>query len=189
MAGILIPLLVLAYFFGGKFDLNPNRDPGMALDSLDGVVVYYNGGVGQSYGRNLAPDGYNLGIRYQCVEFVKRYYYQHFGHKMPDSYGHAKDFFDKSLPQGALNKARGLLQFRNEEEVPPQKGDILVWRASWLNYYGHVAIVSAVTQDRIEFIQQNAGPFGSTRESFPMERSGGKVKVVAKGLRGWLRLP
>lgn len=179
----------MAYFFGGKFNFNPYRDPGMALDSLDGVLVYYNGGVGQSYGRNLATDGYNLGIRYQCVEFVKRYYYEHFGHKMPDSYGHAKQFFDEDVPQGGMNKARGLLQFRNEGDMAPQMGDIVVWRASWLNFYGHVAIVSNVTDERLEVIQQNAGPFGASRTSYPMEKSKGKVKVLAKGMKGWLRLP
>jgi hypothetical protein len=187
--GAVVLVLLLAFFFGERFDLNPSRSPGMVLDSLDGVKVYYNGGVGQSHGRNLAPDGYNLGIRYQCVEFVKRYYYEHYGHKMPDSYGHAKEFFDEDVPQGQLNKARGLIQFRNEEEVPPQKGDLLVWRASWLNYYGHVAIVSAVTEDRMELVQQNAGPFGSSRKSFPIDKRKGKVKVLAKGLKGWLRMP
>ncbi|MFA0963395.1 hypothetical protein AB9P05_16445 [Roseivirga sp. BDSF3-8] len=48
-------------------------------------------------GRNLTPDGYNLGLKYQCGEFMKRYYYLHLNHKMPDSYGHARDFFNPSL--------------------------------------------------------------------------------------------
>jgi len=50
--------------------------------------VYYNGSVGHVSGRNLVPDGYNPGLKYQCVEFVKRYYYQHLNHKIPDSYRH-----------------------------------------------------------------------------------------------------
>ncbi|WP_413044376.1 hypothetical protein [Pseudomonas sp. YJ42] len=62
-------------------------------------------------GRNLTQDGYNLGLRYQCVEFVKRYYFERHGHRMPDSYGHAKDFFDPQVGDGALNARRGLLQF------------------------------------------------------------------------------
>jgi hypothetical protein len=36
-------------------------------------------------------------------EFVKRYDYEHLGHKMPDSYGHAKQFFNAALSDGALN--------------------------------------------------------------------------------------
>ncbi|SUD83261.1 Uncharacterised protein [Stutzerimonas stutzeri] len=55
-------------------------------------------------GGNLSKDGYNLGLRYQCVEFVKRYYFERHGHRMPDTYGHAKSFFDPSLGDGALNE-------------------------------------------------------------------------------------
>ncbi len=47
---------------------------GDKVDSLNGVYVYYNSNVGNVSGRNLASDGYNLGLKYQCVEFVKRYY-------------------------------------------------------------------------------------------------------------------
>lgn len=43
--------------------------PGCVIPS---VAIYFNGGVNMSQGRNLTIDGYNLGIRYQCVEFVKR---------------------------------------------------------------------------------------------------------------------
>lgn len=47
---------------------------------------------------------YNIGLKYQCVKFVKRYYYEHLNHKMPDSYGHEKDFFDNTIADGQLNK-------------------------------------------------------------------------------------
>ena len=65
---------------------------GEVVDEFNGVKVYFNGAVEHVGGRNLAADGYNLGLKYQCVEFVKRYYYERFGHKMPNSFGHAKDF-------------------------------------------------------------------------------------------------
>lgn len=49
-------------------------------------------------------DGYNVGLRYQCVEFVKRYYsLEHYAHRMPNSYGHAKDLFDPRVEDGAMN--------------------------------------------------------------------------------------
>ncbi|OCG61857.1 hypothetical protein [Gilliamella sp. GillExp13] len=64
------------------------------------MKVYYNGSINNVRGRNIAKDGYNLGLKYQCVEFIKRYYYQRFNHKMPNSYGHAKEFFDPSIVDG-----------------------------------------------------------------------------------------
>jgi hypothetical protein len=53
-----------------------------------------------SDGRNAAADGYNLDIRYQRVEFVRRYYYERFKPGMPDTFGHAADFLDRMLADG-----------------------------------------------------------------------------------------
>lgn len=47
---------------------------GQPVDNFNGVSVYYNGSVGHVSGRNKTADGYNLGLKYQCVEFVKRYF-------------------------------------------------------------------------------------------------------------------
>ena len=38
---------------------------------------------------------------------------EYLNHKMPDSYGHAKDLFDANLGNGAFNSVRGLFQYRN----------------------------------------------------------------------------
>jgi hypothetical protein len=67
------------------------------VDTLNRVKVYYNGGVSNSEGRNLTQEVYNIGVKYQCVEFIKRYYYEHLHNKMPDNYGNAIDYFDTTL--------------------------------------------------------------------------------------------
>jgi hypothetical protein len=106
---------------------NPRYRVGQEIDRLNGVPVYFNGGVGHTSGRTPTPEGYNIGLKYQCVEFVKRYYYERFGHKMPDSYGHAKEFFQADLEDGALNVQRNLLQFRNGGAACPRPDDLLVF--------------------------------------------------------------
>jgi hypothetical protein len=70
-AGVCV-FLFLIWKAATTLDWNPRYRVGQEIDRLNGVAVFYNGGVGHSTGRNLAPDGYNLGIKYQCVEFVKR---------------------------------------------------------------------------------------------------------------------
>ena len=55
--------------------------PGDPIDNLNGVTVYFNGHSWNILGKNFAPDGYYLGLKYQCVEFVKRYYYLHLNSK------------------------------------------------------------------------------------------------------------
>ena len=171
----------------GKVELPTGRTVGEPIDSMNGVYVYYNGSVGNVTGRNLAPDGYNLGLRYQCVEFVKRYYYEHLDHTMPDSYGHAKDFFDPSVRDGAENPARGLIQYHNPGGSAPEVDDLLIYDATAFNPYGHVAIVSAVEGDEIEIIQQNPGPTASSRDRFRIERQGRKWHIDKGTVIGWLR--
>ena len=187
-------LLVAALAFGGyqlltRIALGSELTPGSQIDALNGVAIYYNGGVNQSRGRNTSVDGYNLGIRHQCVEFVKRYYFERFGHRMPDSYGHARSFFDPQLADGELNAQRGLLQFRNGSGALPQADDILVFGPSVFNPYGHVAIVAEVNRYAVIIAQQNAGPLHSSREALPLLPLGDGYRIEAARVVGWLRRP
>src|SRR5690554_7449178 len=82
-------LAIVAFFSFEKIRpgfLQETPEVGKAIDSLNNVLVYYNGDVGTVIGRNTR-NGYNLGLKFQCVEFVKRYYYEFYNHEMPDSYG------------------------------------------------------------------------------------------------------
>lgn len=170
-----------------RINLNFNYEVGQHLDSLNNIVVYYNGGVDNSCGRNTSPDNYNIGIKYQCVEFVKRYYYEHLNHKMPDAYGHAKDFYDKDLSDGELNKKRNLVQYKNGSKSKPKPDDLIIFSGSTFNKYGHVAIVSSVDDDEIEIIQQNPGPFGKSRDKIKLKNIDGLWILDNDRLLGWLR--
>lgn len=170
------------------WNVNPSHQVGDIVDELNGVNVYYNGGISHVEGRNLTQDGYNLGLKYQCVEFVKRYYYEFYGHKMPDSYGHAIAFFDQKLQNGQLNESRGLMQYANGTLVKPQEGDLVVYTSTLANAYGHVAIVSAVRGSEVEIIQQNPGPFGVSREVYPLSQSESGWRIEYDRILGFLRL-
>lgn len=170
-----------------KINLNFNYEVGQPLDSLNNVVVYYNGGVDNSSGRNTSADNYNIGIKYQCVEFVKRYYYQHLNHKMPDAYGHAKDFFNKDITDGELNDKRNLVQYTNGSKTKPKPDDLIIFSGHTFNKYGHVAIISSVTDNEIEIIQQNPGPFGKSRENIKLKNVGNLWTLENDRILGWLR--
>ncbi|NUE67374.1 CHAP domain-containing protein [Snodgrassella sp. ESL0253] len=157
---------------------------GQIVDQFNGVNVYYNGQISHVSGRNLTKDGYNLGQKYQCVEFIKRYYYERFKHKMPDSYGHAKDFFDASIADGHINPKRNLLQFHNGSPTQPKVDDIIVF--GW-SQYGHVAIISKVSNNQIEIVQQNPGPNASSRATYPLIYKDGLWKIDNFRVLGYLR--
>lgn len=192
---VLYTLLILAALMFGlliRYKLNSKStgkkyEIGQVIDRHNGVAVYYNGSVSNVSGRNVAPDGYNLGLKYQCVEFVKRYYYEHLNHKMPDSYGHARDFFSKGLSDGAINSRRGLRQFTNPSFSKPQSDDLLIYGPSPFNKFGHVAIIAIVKEKEIEIIQQNPGPFSQSREKIRLSKKGDFWMLDDNRILGWLR--
>jgi surface antigen len=106
---------------------------------------------------------------------------------MPDSYGHAKDFFNSKLKDGEINKHRNLKQFKNPSSSKPRINDLVVYSETILNKYGHVAIISKVTENYIEIVQQNPGPFGSSREIYKLTNEEGTWRIENKRILGWLR--
>jgi surface antigen len=157
---------------------------GKKIDSFKGVPVYYNGiNNKESHGGHYSADGYYYGEKWQCVEFAKRFYYDAKGHKMPDVMGNAKDFFDPAVPHGKINTRRGLIQYRNGGDDKPQIDDLLVFTDS---DYGHVAIVSKVSTDFIEVIQQNAQLY--SRQKYQLKNTDSHYYVgTNKQPAGWLR--
>jgi len=161
-----------------------NNRIGRALDSYRGVQVYDNGLLFfRSYGKNYSRDGYYFGQKWQCVEFVKRFYYQAKNHRMPDVMGHAKSFFDETLLDGALNPRRGLAQYHNGSTNKPRADDLLVFTDT---RYGHVGIITQVGENSLEIIQQNI--LGRTRREFSLVASNGHYFVTPPRVpAGWLR--
>lgn len=187
---VVIALLCFpSYWAITHINFNPSHQVGEVIDEFNHVKVYYNGGVSNVTERNLAPDGYNIGLKYQCVEFVKRYYYEFYHHKMPESRGNAKDFFDPHIQSGQINLARGLLQFSNGTEKP-QIGDLVIFKGHLLNRYGHVAIISNVTNNTIKIIQQNPGPFTPSRVTYPLSvNQNNQWTIQNSRILGFLRMP
>ncbi len=192
---IVLLIVVLVFLIGvllliKKPLFNPNKtfEIGQKIDSLHGVYIFYNGSVGNVNERNLTSDGYNLGLKFQCVEFVKRYYYEYYKHKMPDSYGNAKDFFDEVIQDGKINSKRNLLQFKNPSKSKPQVGDLLIFDGHLGNKYGHVAIISQVHKHTIELIQQNPGPYSPSRVQINLDSTSFGFKLESQRLLGWLRI-
>jgi CHAP domain len=158
---------------------------GYIQDSLDGVYIYNNGiRYDESHGKHLSSDSnYYFGKKWQCVEFVKRYYYMHYQFRFTDGMGHAKSFFDPAVKHGTINKQRGLLQFTNGGEEKPCPGDLLIFDGK----FGHVAIVSAVLENELEMVQQNI--LLTPRERIPLFKNGSRFTIGdSKKPLGWLRM-
>lgn len=90
--------LALALWLGNLALVGRKLDSYRQVDVFDNGLLYF-----RSYGRHYSPEGYYYGQKWQCVEYIKRFYFQSLGHRMPDVMGHAKDFFDPALTQCSLN--------------------------------------------------------------------------------------
>lgn len=184
--GKILAGVLLVGLLGGAFFVYNQGRVGKILDSYRGVPVYDNGLLFfRSYGKHYSADGYYYGQKWQCVEFVKRFFFDAAHHKMPDTMGHAKTFFDSSVPDGGLNPRRGLIQYRNGSRQKPRPDDLLVFTDT---KYGHVGIVTMVASDEVEIIQQNT--FGHTRLRLSLLGSNGQYFVTGPRVpAGWLRVP
>ncbi|MGC4118698.1 MAG: CHAP domain-containing protein [Myxococcales bacterium] len=186
---------VLAALVGLGMVLRPDAEPavlladaglpkvGAVLDRYRGIEVHENGPeIETSHGKSYGPGGFYYGKKWQCVEYVKRFYREALKHEMPDGWGHAKSFFDESVADGDCNKARGLVQYINGSSSAPHPDDLMVFDGS----FGHVAIVTDVSEDSVEVIQQNVP--GETRQKLDLERADGRFTITGPWRpAGWLR--
>lgn len=114
-----------------------------------GVDVRSNGVNGCAYGCAIRG---TYGTKYQCVELVNRFVRTQ-GWVTSNIMGNAGQILAKA-PQGAFAKHPA------GDGYVPVPGDIIVWTGGSTGY-GHVAVVSAVADGVVTFVEQNASRTGS----------------------------
>jgi len=110
------------------------------IGEYNGVIAYSNYENSYVSGKYNYVDGYNTGMKWQCVEYVNRYYYVIYGLKIRIPGTHADDYYDTASD-------RGLIAYPNGGTTPLQPGDILCSNGGT---HGHVAIVRDVTTNSID---------------------------------------
>jgi hypothetical protein len=58
--------------------------------------------------------------------------------------------------------------------------DLLIFDGTSFNKYGHVAIISNVTDNEVEFIQQNPGQMSKSRETCSLDNKDEKWAIKNK---------
>ena len=124
------------------------------------------------------------GLRYQCVEYVRRFYSQALHVDTSTWTYNGAAFY--------TNAAKlGLVTYTNSQSPsPPTPDDIIVFKAK-RDPYGHVAIVTNVTGGSVTCIEQNWSKTGIT--TLELTQQNGLYSLVRPGsayvVLGWLRLP
>jgi len=103
-------------------------------------------------------DGVYMGHKWQCVEFARRWLYTNFGYVF-DDIAMAYDIFRLATVRHiGDNKLLPLRSFKNGAMRPPEPGCLLIWdEGGDFETTGHVAIVTAVTEDYVRVVEQNVG--------------------------------
>ncbi len=167
--------------------INTKAAHGIQVGEFNSVIAYSNGSTDYNNKNTQTNHSYNgttTGLEWECVEYINRYYLQHYGKDIRGSGGHAKTYYDTA-------ENRGLVAYPNDGSEPPRAGDIIV---SEYGSYGHVAIVREVTSNYIYVIHQNflensadnryPLAYDSTRNHISAFNKDGRYAV-----KGWLRLP
>lgn len=158
------------------------KEFGTEVGEYNGILAYSNGYNDYvSYEYNYV-DGYNTGMKWQCVEYVNRYYYIIYGMEIRIPGTNAEDYYGTASD-------RGLIAYPNGGATSPQPGDILCSNGGDL---GHVAIVREVTDDSIHVIHQNwANTEADNDKPINISVSDGHYTVSAFSptypVQGWLR--
>lgn len=80
----------------------------------------------------------------QCVDLINYFYKKYWGFR---AWGNAIDFANNAMPSGFTRYSAG--------RVAPQAGDILVWRLSNSDHFGHIGICVEVTGNMVTSVEQN----------------------------------
>jgi surface antigen len=158
---------------------------GTVLGDFNGVRVYSNSSSDYASGERSIVNGKDVGLKWQCVEYVNRYYLKKFGINLRDKHSnHAKTFW------GNASKMQ-LDRFNNGGTTAPEIGDIAV---SDSGTYGHVAIVRSVSNNQMCVAQQNVYQTSNdVNACTTLSISNGQYTVghfdnTTLPITGWLRL-
>lgn len=211
--GISTADVKLAYESGGKWVIISNSSVDQANNLVSGQITHfstyavtppvpptYNSYVGNFNFVDIISNGstdyfsnsyhfvdsVNTGMKWQCVEFVNRYYLQVYHLDIRRAGDDAKVYYQKA-------GERGLSAYPNGGSVPPQIGDIIVSEGDGTpTNHGHVAIISKVTNTMIYVAQQNWFE-NEGDKSAPLARSGNAIGPFGGSksykIKGWLRTP
>lgn len=156
---------------------------GTLLGYLNNVKIYSNGSpkyVSNSYNYSTYNGkSYRTGMKWQCVEFARRYYLLRYGRFLSYT-GNANTWWSNGA---------GLKKYKQGGTIPPRAGDII---CSNSGSFGHLAVVRSVGTGYITISQQNF--FEDSRDvSYRLslvKTSTGRYYVAAQGgyaWAGWLR--
>jgi len=125
-------------------------------------------------------EGLRYGVKYECVEYARRYYMHVFGTTFKDV-DNAIDLFQlRTMTDLETNKRIPVVAIRNAPDEMPEPGDMIIWKADGpYEITGHVAIaVRVIGPSTVQVAEQNGPTANGLRN----------VHIHHPRIIGWLRI-
>ena len=126
-----------------------------ALGEVNNVISYANNNSNKNnYVNNIYVNNIYTGLKWQCVEFARRYLIINYNITF-NSIDNAYNIFD--LPYFISLKNNMIIPIRkyvNGSKTPPMKDSLLIWNRYYKNT-GHVAIITNIDNTTITIAEQN----------------------------------
>jgi len=156
---------------------------GTPLGSVNGVTAY------SSYSPP-GPDAPNLmknmftGLKWQCVEFARRYLIVRHGITFQDV-ENAYDLFSvQQFLRVESNEPVSAYTHMNGAAKAPAVDSLLIYSQEW-HGTGHVAVITQVTDHTIVVAEQNRDNISCVR-CIPCSMSGGRFTILDNYVIGWV---
>lgn len=168
---------------------------GEALGTAAGDVTAYSNCKADCFvaAPNLANSVF-LGIKWQCVEYARRWLYKNKGLVFGDV-DTASDIWTKinHFTRPATDESIALESHLNGASKPPAPGDLIIYSKEYLNT-GHVAVVTAVYEAAgvVHVAEQNflnqRWPALTYARVIPLVRHAGEYWLLDSYVLGWKRI-
>lgn len=139
---------------------NCSKEFGMKIGSFEGVDAFSNcnNDCIANIGNYINKDNIMVfsGMKWQCVEYARRFLIQKFGVYFDDVES-AFQIYDKAHVLDFKKRKYSFVSYENWNVNAPQKYDVLIYKKTSDAPYGHVAIISKVSLKRgyVEICEQN----------------------------------
>jgi surface antigen len=197
---ILISLFVVFFFIilDSEYYNYKNNKEKVIGKTKEGIISYYNDNdndnkdKGSNYCKHNNTDIYT-GLKWECVEFVRRYLILTKGITFEDV-GNALDILKiKYFYKINLNTPVKPFFIRNDNNIPEIEDIIII--SDKTTRTGHVAIVSDISDSKIHIIEQNYdnkewGDKNYSRDFYVDKHNSIKIKSYdsSETILGWVRI-
>jgi hypothetical protein len=150
-------LLISLYLLHSLSSSEPDITPfGTNLGSNNGVIGYSNGNCDYTSNKDAYIGDIYSGMEWQCVEYARRWLIATQSLTFA-SVNCASDIWHLNHLSSATNNKHhtSLYRIPNGSRCPPSSGDIIIYKLTETNPVGHVAIITNVDDDEVQFSEQN----------------------------------